>query len=158
VDGLQAPPSVPARPRSKILSTVALRPIELSALARASIANPAGLEPALEPGDSTVEMVPLEMVPLDDEEPSSERPTASIAREDISAYRERPTLELSRRELRRDPARPPSQPSPPPSSAAPTQMLADGSAPVRRPRGTRRSCEMLRVDDIDPDGDERKRR
>jgi hypothetical protein len=126
---------------------VELRPIELSALARASIATPDQPEPAIEPGDSTVEMVPLEMVPLDNEEPSSERPTAPLAREDISAYRERPTVELTSRALRRDPARPPSQPTPPP----------DDSEPMRRPRKTRRSCEMLRVDDIDPDGDGRKR-
>lgn len=89
-------------------------------------------------------MVPLEIVPQGDDEPSSERPTAQLAHEDISAYRERPTVELTRRELRRDPARPPSQPSPP-------------SASVRRSRGARRSCEMLRVDEIDPDGDGRKR-
>ncbi|HSK03918.1 MAG TPA: hypothetical protein VK932_21845 [Kofleriaceae bacterium] len=39
---------------------------------------------------------------------------------------------------------------PPPE--APKPLLARGSAPIPRPRVARRSCEILRIEDINPDG------
>lgn len=56
---------------------------------------------------------------------------------------DRPTVEL----LPLDPA------APDPPAPTPVPIFPRGSAPVRNARGTRRSRELLRVEDLKPDGD-----
>ncbi len=100
-----------------------------------------------------------------DEWPAPERPTIEVLPlEAPTAGGEpewaQPTLQMRPLTARPAPALPaprPGPPRPPPPPSTPRPMIARGSASIRQPRGTRRSCEILRIDDIKgagkPDGD-----
>ena len=129
MNGLHARKTVSTRRRTEVLQTVALRPIELTALLQTT----GGGEESDATGQ-TVEMLPLDDVP--GPEPDPELPTTEMIRLGDAPGPARPTRSIRRLA----------------SSSAPYPVLARGSEPVPRARGTRRSREILRADDIKPAG------
>lgn len=82
-----------------------------------------------------------------DERPGPERETVEVLALEAPVPEGKPGRARSTMPLRPLPTAP-SLPPPP----TPTPMLARGSAPIPRPRIARRSCEILRIEDIKPDG------
>jgi hypothetical protein len=115
---------VSTRRRIEDPQTVTLHPIELTALLQ-----PSGGGEKFDAAGQTVEMLPMI-----DPEPDAELPTTKMIRIAGAPGPARPTLSIRRLA----------------SSSAPQPVLARVSEPVPSPRGTRRSREMLRVDDVKP--------
>jgi hypothetical protein len=138
VSALHARIAVATRRRTQLppAATVALRPIEVSALVQAS----ADIDDELDPDRRTTARRPL------DERPGPERETVEVLALEAPAPGAKPEWARSTVQMRPLPTAPPV----PPATTKP--MLARGSAPIQRPRVTRRSCEILRIEDIDPDG------
>jgi hypothetical protein len=118
-------------------ATVALRPIEVSALVQASIE----IDDESDPDRRTTARRPL------DERSASERETVEVLALEAFAPEGKPDWARSTVQMRPLPTAPPMPPQ-----STPTPMLARGSSPIPRPRITRRSCEILRIEDINPDG------
>lgn len=116
-------------------ATVALRPIEVSALVQASTE----VDDESDPDRRTSAWRPLH------ERPGPERETVEVLALEAPVPEAKPGWARSTMPLRPLPTSPPLPPTP-------TPMLARGSAPIPRPRIARRSCEILRIEDINPDG------